>query len=79
MAQVVAEPRDYLPGWRNYFGLADTPGVFGDLDQWTRVGDPPWTRTMNLEIKRHLFYSSQEVPGRSRRFHKYHTCLTIPV
>jgi RNA-directed DNA polymerase len=36
MGQVIADLRGYLPGWRNYFSLADTPGVFGDLDQWIR-------------------------------------------
>ena len=25
MAQVIAELRGYLPGWRNYFSLAETP------------------------------------------------------
>jgi hypothetical protein len=29
MAQVVEELREYLPGWRQYFLLAETPGVFG--------------------------------------------------
>jgi len=33
---VVAELRDYLPGWHNYFSLAETPGILGDLDQWIR-------------------------------------------
>ena len=23
-------------GWKNYFQLADTPGVFSDLDSWIR-------------------------------------------
>jgi hypothetical protein len=36
MAQVVAELRKYLPGWRNYFSLADYPGSFTRLDQWIR-------------------------------------------
>ena len=36
IGQVVADLRDYLPGWRNYFSLAETPGIFGELDQWTR-------------------------------------------
>ena len=36
MAQVIAELRGYLPGWRNYFRLAETPGVLGDLDKWIR-------------------------------------------
>ena len=34
--QVVGELRTYLVGWREYFRLADTPRVFGDLDQWMR-------------------------------------------
>jgi len=34
--QVVAELRSYLVGWKNYFRLADTPGVFRDLDKWIR-------------------------------------------
>lgn len=33
---VVAELRGYLVGWKNYFQLADTPGVFGALDEWIR-------------------------------------------
>jgi group II intron reverse transcriptase/maturase len=36
MQQVVEELRGYLMGWREYFRLADTPGVFADLDQWIR-------------------------------------------
>jgi RNA-directed DNA polymerase len=34
LAKVVAELRSYLLGWKAYFRLADTPGVFHDLDQW---------------------------------------------
>ena len=34
--QMVADLRNYLPGWRAYFSLSETPGVFGDLDQWIR-------------------------------------------
>lgn len=36
MAAVVAELRSYLPGWQQYFRLADTPRVFADHDQWIR-------------------------------------------
>lgn len=32
--QVIAELRSYLVGWRGYFKLADTPGVFTELEQW---------------------------------------------
>jgi RNA-directed DNA polymerase len=34
--QVAAELRSYLVGWREYFRLADTPGIFDDLDKWIR-------------------------------------------
>ena len=36
MANVTCELRRYLLGWRGYFRLADTPGVFRELDQWIR-------------------------------------------
>jgi RNA-directed DNA polymerase len=28
--------RQYLPGWKSYFRLAQTPRTFKDLDSWTR-------------------------------------------
>lgn len=34
--QVADELRRYLVGWREYFRLAQTPGVFGSLDEWLR-------------------------------------------
>lgn len=34
IGQVVAELRCYLVGWRAYFRLADTPGVFHGVQQW---------------------------------------------
>ncbi len=33
---VIAELRGYLVGWKNYFRLADTPKIFGELDEWIR-------------------------------------------
>ena len=36
MAQIVETLRSYLLGWKEYFQLADTPGVFDDLDKWIR-------------------------------------------
>jgi RNA-directed DNA polymerase len=33
---VVAALRSYLPGWKGYFRLADTPRVFHSLDAWIR-------------------------------------------
>jgi RNA-directed DNA polymerase len=34
--QVVKRMRDYVLGWKAYFRLADTPGVWSDLDKWVR-------------------------------------------
>lgn len=34
--QVVKELGKYLRGWREYYGQAQTPGVFRDLDGWIR-------------------------------------------
>jgi group II intron reverse transcriptase/maturase len=34
--QVCQRLRSYLLGWKQYFQLADTPKVFGDLDEWIR-------------------------------------------
>lgn len=34
LAKVVAQLRSYLTGWKAYFHLADTPGVFADVDKW---------------------------------------------
>jgi group II intron reverse transcriptase/maturase len=36
LEQVAKELRSYLLGWKQYFGLADTPGIFRGLDQWIR-------------------------------------------
>ena len=36
MEQVARELRAYLLGWKQYYGLADTPGIFRSLDQWIR-------------------------------------------
>ena len=34
LEQVGKELGQYLPGWKNYFQLAQTPGVFIQLDEW---------------------------------------------
>ena len=33
---MVEELRSYLPGWKQYFRLADTPRIFTDHDKWIR-------------------------------------------
>jgi group II intron reverse transcriptase/maturase len=34
--QVVEQLRAYLPGWKHYFQLAETPSTFRTLDEWLR-------------------------------------------
>lgn len=34
IARVAAMLRSYLVGWKEYFSLADTPGVFEGVDEW---------------------------------------------
>ena len=36
MDRVIAELRSYLTGWKQYFWLADTPRILGDLNEWIR-------------------------------------------
>lgn len=36
IAQVCDSLCSYLLGWKQYFRLADTPGIFADLDKWIR-------------------------------------------
>jgi group II intron reverse transcriptase/maturase len=36
MAQVIRELTAYVPGWKNYYRLAQGPTVFRELDQWLR-------------------------------------------
>lgn len=36
MAEVIDKLKPYLTGWKAYFGLAQTPGVWRKLDEWLR-------------------------------------------
>jgi len=36
LAEVAEQLRGYVPGWKAYFQLAQTPGVFRALDEWLR-------------------------------------------
>ncbi len=36
MSELVEPLRRYVLGWEAYFGLAQTPGVWRELDEWTR-------------------------------------------
>lgn len=36
MLQIAEQMREYLPGWKSYFRLAQTPQIFKNLDSWVR-------------------------------------------
>ncbi len=36
LTEIIQDLRSYLLGWKNYFRLADTPGVLRELDEWIR-------------------------------------------
>jgi RNA-directed DNA polymerase len=36
MSELADRLRDYVPGWKAYFRLAQTSSVFRDLDAWIR-------------------------------------------
>ena len=36
LRQIAETLRSYLVGWKSYFRLAETPGVFRDVDKWLR-------------------------------------------
>ena len=36
LEQIAEDLRDYVPGWKAYFRLAQTPRVMRELDEWLR-------------------------------------------
>ena len=58
LTEIAERLRAYMPGWKAYFQLAQTPGVFRELDKWIRhrlraVQLKHWRRgtTMYRELK----------------------------
>ena len=58
MAEVIERLRPYLMGWKAYFGLAQTPGIWRSLDEWLRhrlraIQLKHWKRgkTMHRELR----------------------------
>jgi group II intron reverse transcriptase/maturase len=74
---VVEDLGRYLPGWRNYFSLADTPRIFNELDEWIRhrlrqIHLKQWKRgsTIYRELlaRRVPEWIAREVAGNSGRW-----------
>jgi RNA-directed DNA polymerase len=77
MAQVIERLRSYLLGWKAYFGLAQTPGIWRSLDEWLRhrlraIQLKHWKRgtTMFRELRRlgAPTHVAQRVAANSRRW-----------
>ena len=56
MAEVIERLRPYLLGWKAYFGLAQTPGIWRTLDEWLRH------RLRAIQLK-HWKRGNDHVPG----------------
>ncbi len=71
--QVIGDLRSYLLGWKEYFRLADTPGIFSDLDDWIRrrlraVQLKQWKRGTTVFRELHARGISEHVAARASRF-----------
>jgi retron-type reverse transcriptase len=77
MEQVAQDLQDYVPGWKAYFHLAQTPRVMRELDEWLRH------RLRALQLKqwkrgtRHVPRTPS--PGRERRCCKTRCGQQLPV
>ena len=79
MKSVFAELHSYITGWKQYFRLADTPGIFSGLDEWIRhrlrmVQLKQWKRGKTIYRKMKRLGAAEDVArkvaGNSRRWWK---------
>ena len=77
MAEVVERLRPYVLGWKAYFGLAQTPRIWRELDEWMRhrpraIQLKHWKRgkTLYRELGNlnALVHVAQRVAANSRRW-----------
>jgi RNA-directed DNA polymerase len=66
MEQVVERLRPYLLGWKAYFGLAQTPKVWRELDEWLRhrlraIQLKQWKRPKTIYRELKVLGASQDV------------------
>jgi RNA-directed DNA polymerase len=77
MAEVIERLRPYLLGWKAYYGLAQTPGIWRSLDEWLRHrlraiqlkhwkrGTTMYRELLNLGAAEHV---ARRVAANSRRW-----------
>ncbi|WP_212744083.1 group II intron reverse transcriptase/maturase, partial [Ramlibacter sp. 2FC] len=66
MEQVVEKLRPYLLGWKAYFGLAQTPRIWRELDEWVRhrlraIQLKQWTRPKTIYRELMALGATQDV------------------
>ena len=75
LSEIAERLRAYMPGWKAYFQLAQTPNVFRTLDEWIRhrlraVQLKHWRRSMTMYRELKTMGASEEdarkVAGNSR-------------
>ncbi len=69
MQQVIGELRSYLLGWKSYFGMAQTPKKFRELDEWLRhrlraLQLKHWRRGRTMYDELRMMGASQEQAAR---------------
>jgi RNA-directed DNA polymerase len=82
---VVEELGRYLPGWKNYFGLAETPKIFHELDEWIRhrlrqLHLKQWKRSKTiyreLLARRVPEWIARKIASNSRRWW-HNSCMSL--
>jgi group II intron reverse transcriptase/maturase len=69
LTHVAGELREYLRGWKAYFRLAQTPGIFLSLDEWLRhrlraIQLKQWKRGTTIYRELRARGASKDVAGR---------------
>jgi hypothetical protein len=77
----VLEARGYLLGWKAYFGLAQTPGVWRELDEWLRhrlraIQLKHWKRPQTIYRELKALGATEDVAKRVSKLYE-HTSVVI--
>jgi RNA-directed DNA polymerase len=67
IAEVADALRGYVPGWKAYFRLAQTPRVFRELDEWLRHRCVPCSSSISAGERRSIGRCGRWALVRTRR------------